>query len=307
MNFKGDTIVEREGLILSVQDINGCLHYADIAPLINFSQETLAQATAEITAFVQLGLSALNNQKINQCIKRCSASVQFALTSIFIKSDSELLNTKIVPLLQGNKQSVISEYQRLNQPNIIKLKVAKNSLEDDIKIINSLSLLNPKIQLRLDANQQWTPSQVACFLEKVSVINIDYLEEATPLHADNLSLAKQFNLHIALDETLQNPLFNYQAARHIRALVIKPTLVGSLARIDAFMKIARRHDLSVNMSSSFESAVGISILKKMAARYQNEVDITLGIDTQKQFESAFMMIEENIAQDIKQLECVWKS
>ena len=213
-----------------------------------------------------------------------------------------------MPLLRGDKSIILEEYQRLKQPMIIKLKVAKNSVATDILIFNQLCTLMPDIQIRLDANQQRSKKQASDFLTTINVTNIDYLEEATASHRDNLQLARAFNIKIALDETLQTrglEIFSANVEPEIKALVIKPTLIGSLAKIDRLMTMAKRDNLSVNISSSFESAVGLSLLKEISADYAQEVSITLGIDTQKQFASDFMMRDENLTRDIATLECVW--
>jgi O-succinylbenzoate synthase len=80
MNFKGVKISVREGLILEFKDKQNTLHYSEIAPLINFSQETLLEATDEIITLLENGVASLHENKIS----RCSASVQFALTSFLI-------------------------------------------------------------------------------------------------------------------------------------------------------------------------------------------------------------------------------
>ncbi|MFT5653982.1 MAG: O-succinylbenzoate synthase, partial [Psychromonas sp.] len=124
---------------------------------------------------------------------------------------------------------------------------------------------------------------------------------------------------LALDETLQQKQFQYQHHRCFKALILKPTLIGSFERLNYFIKMAKKFHLSVSISSSFESPLGLRQLAFLASQWSKEVNISCGLDTLKFFESAVLSknSDENLAktsdkkiplsQQVKRLECLWIS
>jgi O-succinylbenzoate synthase len=309
MQFKKIKLHCREGLILQLSDTNGCKHFAEIAPLPAFSQETYAEVKAEIIKIL--------STKVNQLAKHNSdyKSVQFALDSLFLKKNIENTQTHLadidkIPLLQGNIISINKQYQALGHPNLIKLKVARESVENDIATFKMLCALNPLLKIRCDANQDWSNQQAEKFFISIESKRLDYIEEPTSDHQKNLQLADKYKIYLGLDETLQKNEFSYQHHHCIKAFIIKPTLIGSKHRIDHLVSIAKRQAIKVSFSSSFETIVGLQILKNLANHYlsqpdNQELSVSLGIDTLKYFKSTLLIDEEKIEHDSQQLELLW--
>ena len=307
--FNGHTLNYREGLLIRAKDEKQ-FFYGEIAPLPGFSKETLAQAKLHI-------IDVFNNPASTELV--LFPSVSFALSSLShsLFANKKLTNHDIVPLLQGSLERIIAEYIQLDYPDIIKLKVARQSVEKEIELIEKLHQLNPSLKIRLDANQQWDCLQTAIFFSAVNLQAIDYIEEPTPNHEDNLALAEQYNFKLALDETLQNPKFNYQNHPNISAFVIKPTLMGDHTRVQLLIDLAKKFQLQVNISSSFESVIGLSHLALISQKNSDYKSLTLGIDTLKQFNpnelfdidnfNGVNTFEETISEIINQQECVWKN
>ncbi|MGB5446722.1 MAG: o-succinylbenzoate synthase [Psychromonas sp.] len=308
MVFKGIKVSAREGLIVQLQNSNGQFHYAEIAPLPGFSKETLTQATAQIKEVIVNQLLSNNNlQNINDL--DLYPSVHFAvdclLNNIPISEGAD--KPANIPLLQGDNQSVIQLYLQLNKPARIKIKVARQDPADDIALFNSLSAINNNLRIRCDANQGWTVAQARLFFSGINTQLIDYIEEPTASATDNLNLAKQYDIDLALDETLQNPRFQYQHHSCFKALILKPTLIGSLQRLNYFIEIAKKQHLSVSISSAFESSLGLTQLAFLGSQWSEEVDISYGLDTLKFFKHA--ILDKNLPpeQQVQELECIWTS
>ena len=302
LNFKGQRLNTRSGLILQLQDQQGHYSFGEIAPLPGFSSETLAQATKQIILHLNAGMAKLDK------LQNGYPSVQFALDNALMKTpiSTTISHYDTIPLLQGSAQQVSKQYSDLNKPNLIKLKVARHSVAQEARLFNTLTSLNPNLKIRCDANQAWTFSQATDFFEQINTEKVDYIEEPTACHQDNLTLANCYEFSLALDESLQNKAFIYQQQACIKALILKPMLIGSLRRIDHFMDIAKANNLQVSISSSFESILGLNQLTHLAQRYQG-VDISLGLDTLKYFPAAQLTDSENILADIQKLECLWTS
>ncbi|ABM02058.1 O-succinylbenzoate synthase [Psychromonas ingrahamii 37] len=309
--FKGIKLTAREGVILQVQNDKGEFNFAEIAPLPGFSKETLQQATAQIIAL--LNTPPLNSQSDILLYP----SVAFALDCILHNIPiSELFKTaESIPLLQGDNHSVLKQYLQLNKPNSVKLKIGRQSVAKDITLFSALSALNNNLLIRCDANQSWTFAQADLFFANINTQLIDYIEEPTASLSDNINLAERYEVQLALDETLQQKQFQYQHHRCFKALILKPTLIGSFERLNYFIKTAKKFHLSVSISSSFESPLGLSQLAFLASQWSKEVDISCGLDTLKFFESAILNKNSDkkldnktpINQQVKHLECLWTS
>lgn len=236
-------------------------------------------------------------------------SVAFALDCIVHNIPaSELVNTAVsIPLLQGDNQTVLKQYVQLNKPDRIKLKVARQPVAEDISLFTALSALNHNLLIRCDANQNWSFSQANLFFANINHRMIDYIEEPTARLSDNIALAERYEVQLALDETLQQNYFQYQHKQCFKALILKPTLIGSFERLNYFIKIAKEFHLSVSISSSFESPLGLMQLAFLARQWSKEVEICYGLDTLKFFESGILDKKKPLSQQVKQLECVWTS
>lgn len=310
--FRGVKLTAREGVILQVQKGNGEFNFAEIAPLPGFSKETLQQAVTQV-------IEILNKQLLGNKAKNTIStvalypSVQFALDCIVHNVPiSELSATaENIPLLQGDNESVLKQYLHLNKPDRIKLKIARQSITEDIKLFSALSALNKNLLLRCDANQGWSFQQAALFFANIDTQLIDYIEEPTTSLSDNIALAERYHVHLALDESLQETHFLYRHHQCFKALILKPTLIGSLDRLNYFITIAKKFHLSVSISSSFESPVGLMQLAFLARQWPKEVDVSYGLDTLKFFESAILDKKFDkkspLNQQIHQLECLWTS
>lgn len=298
MDFNGQILAERSGLIIESQNAKGQLCYAEIAPLPGFSHESLTQVTAQSLLF-------LNNKLQDK--KPLYPSLKFALDCLAEQqqaSDSKI-DLDTIPLLQGDNQDLLLQYQKLNQPAKIKLKVGRQSVMQDIVLFNKLCESNQKLSIRCDANQAWTTEQASQFFAGINKAQLDYIEEPTSSHQDNLQLATHHSINLALDETLQNSQFSYQPHPHIKALILKPTLIGSWQRLSAFIKMAEKEHLQVSISSSFESIIGLQQLKFLAQRTACNCSLSLGIDTLKYFQQGLLTDKKQIVSDINKLECLW--
>jgi O-succinylbenzoate synthase len=303
LNFNGEKLSSREGLLLQLQDNHNQLSYGEIAPLPGFSRENLQQAKTQIIALLESGLDNLQ-QSDNLHPSVCFA-LDMALQQIPLGEKAVSLDT--VPLLQGNNQQLIKQYRNLQRPSLIKLKVARQKVAEDIELFTKLGELNPHLKIRADANQLWSNAQSDYFFTHINKHRLDYIEEPTASHRANLQLAQKHQIALALDESLQNSHFNYQHHACIKALVLKPTLIGSASRLQHFIDIAMQQQLQVHISSSFESIVGLQQLTALANRYQKKCRLSLGIDTLKYYRPGLLTDIKQLPKDLQKLECLWSS
>lgn len=71
-------------------------------------------------------------------------------------------------------------------------------------------------------------------LQKPHRSRIQFIEEPCQSPAQSLQFAAQTGIAIAWDETVREPNFCVQKAENLNAIVLKPTLIGSLNKMYQF-------------------------------------------------------------------------
>ena len=138
----------------------------------------------------------------------------------------------------------------------------------------------PDLKLRLDANRSWTPAKAEMFAKYVKPEHrsrIQFLEEPCKTPAESLQFAQDTGIAIAWDETVRDTDFEVKAQPGATAIVIKPTLVGSLEKCIQLIEQAHQQGLIAVISSSIESSFGLTQLARIAQQYTP--DTTPGLDT----------------------------
>ncbi len=260
--FNGHWITNRIGFIIELVFDDGTKGYGEAAPLAGFSQESLV----ECEQLLRLGLTQLSTG--NELAITASAA-KFALECALAKISSEFQFSMplSVPLLVGDTTEMLDKYHALDYPDTVKLKVARHTVEHDIKNIQSLLTLNKNIGFTLDANRAWSKQQALRFANLCPKKSINYIEEPCTNFTDSLLFSQETGLGIALDETLQNHSFKFIADDTIKALVIKPTIIGSFERCLQFVEQAKKANIPCYLSSAFESSFGISQLQQLAKKW----------------------------------------
>lgn len=132
----------------------------------------------------------------------------------------------------------------------------------------------PDLHLRLDANRSWTPNKAQMFAKYVKPehrARIQFLEEPCKTPAESLQFAEETGIAIAWDETVRDAEFQQNPPHfftpQVKAIVIKPTLVGSIQRCVELIKQAHAHGIQAVISSSIESSLGLTQLARLAQQY----------------------------------------
>lgn len=298
IDFKGNKLNSREGIWLIQHNSSGQDFIGEASPLPGFSNETLQQSQQQLLTL----LMASREDQRKYLSHPLYASTHFALFCLqqqipwCTPPANGLIN---VPLLQGSQQDILIRYQLLKYPNIIKLKVAKRSMEEEVDLIHKMIQLNPAVRFRLDANQQWSALQYTAFLSLINTSHIDYIEEPTHSIKESIHISNKFNISIGLDESLltNHPL---PIANCIKALIIKPTLLGDPQYIAALLKHAQQHQLLVSISASFESPIALNQLQHLAVKWQQayKIEIHLGLDTLNAFEDSILEASKQLSLSI---------
>ncbi len=299
MPWNGGLSEPREGLLIYLQGGQGQFGWGEVAPLPGFSQESLAEAEAELRE----KLPFLIND-INLPLDTCFASVAFGLSCALSSLNGKAslngevsLNGKVslsawMPdtyqlLSLDQLPKKIDELTASDRKFGVKVKLNPASMKSAISQLNDCyQRCEGQIVFRLDANRSLSLSQAFELLASLPLSAIYYLEE--PLsNPDELSnLYASSLVPLALDESLQQATYiqGVESLAGIKAFVVKPMLCGGLDRLARLARYASIHQIELVISSVYEGAIAWSQLCSLARYYAP--NLPAGLDTRKVFVDA---------------------
>ncbi len=281
LHMMGAVQKQRNGALVKLIFDDGTFGLGDLAPFPGLHRETLDDAVSDlIRTAPALSAYAASVSKLTQICP----SLHFALDAALLDARArrrqlpaaQLLNPDYVPLIPVNGlltgsldeiRQKIKEDPTAGGMSCLKIKVAVRSMNDDIALLHFLDkTLAPDIRLRLDANRGWNWEQALYFTKHIPNARIDYIEEPLDCPERLDSFYQAAHLPIALDESLASgqlpALFP-----GLKALIIKPSVLGSLAHLQSLARFAKKHKLDFVLSSVFESGVGLRMLAHIAAAH----------------------------------------
>ncbi|WGE83993.1 o-succinylbenzoate synthase [Actinobacillus equuli] len=268
---------QREGLVVKLTEDNQ-VGWGEIAPLPEFSQEDLSLAQQQTEQWLAKWLAGQQDD-----LDSYVPSVAFGLSCALAELNGELAeqgNYRAAVLCYGDPDELYTELNALEGDKIGKMKVGLYEANRDGLIANMLLEALPDLQLRLDANRGWTLEKAVKFAEKIANENksrIQFIEE--PCKTPELSrlFAQASSIAIAWDETVREPNFVVRNEPNVTAIVVKPTLVGSVQKCIRLIEQAHQQGLIAVISSSIESSLGLTQLARLAQQYTPQT--TPGLDT----------------------------
>lgn len=269
---------KREGILVQVScdDAQG---WGEIAPLPEFSKETLEQALEQTIDW----LKEWTNASGKLPLEHLYPSVAFGLSCALAEMKGLLIeegNYQIAPLCYGDPDELYEPLNQMQGEKVAKIKVGMYEANRDGLIADMLLEAIPDLHLRLDANRSWTLTKAQMFAKYVKPehrARIQFLEEPCKTPVESLQFAEETGIAIAWDETVRESDFCVEKQPNLAAIVIKPTLVGSLQRCVQLIEQANNCGLKAVISSSIESSFGLTQLARIAQQYTP--DTVPGLDT----------------------------
>jgi O-succinylbenzoate synthase len=274
----------REGLIIRLTE-NGKEGLGEVAPLPGFSRETLREATDEARR-VTLAWQTAGAPEDRLLTSLKCPSVAFGMSCAMAELDGSLPPTlNAESALLGAIADMGDLIRRLSRTDrrLVKIKVGRVDATDEGRAISALIQLFPDVTLRLDANRAWHLDDALRFavaLNEAARRRVAFIEE--PCRSPELTrqFAQQTKINIAFDESLRDHDLSADDTADIAAIVVKPTLTGSLARCRELIRNAG--STAAVISSGFESSLGLTQLARFAAA--ETPDMPPGLDTADAFE-----------------------
>ncbi|KAM1102516.1 hypothetical protein FF1_011294 [Malus domestica] len=113
-----------------------------------------------------------------------------------------------------------------------------------------------QIQVRADANRNWTYEEAIQFGSSVKDCDLQYLEEPVQNEGDIIRFCEESGLLVALDETIDS--IREHPLDKLDETVIKPSVVGGFENTAIITRWAQQHQKMAVVSAAFESGLGLS-------------------------------------------------
>ncbi len=297
----------RDGLLVCLQDGDN-EGWGEISPLPEFSRETLEEATAEtivcLNEWVKEG--KISDSQLPSVAFGCSCALAELTGELPKEADY-----RKAPLCSGDPDDLILSLDAMEGEKVANVKVGLYEAVRDGMVANLLLEAVPELKLRLDANRSWTRAKADGFAKYVNPDyrdRIAFLEEPCKTREESLQFAADTGINIAWDESVREEGFKVEAQAGVAAIVIKPTLTGSLAYCRSLVEEAHRLGLQAVISSSIESSFGLTQLARVA--HWLTPNTIPGLDTVSLIQSQLIRPWPQCEISLQQLEdltVVWQS
>jgi O-succinylbenzoate synthase len=300
-------LTSRQGFIIELINQQGKLGYGEIAPFPGLHKENLESALQQIkTSWPKLKeidwqYSFSKSEKdFDKEMEKLdlSPSVRFGLELALFNllaisagkslykmwKNSAQKSIDLNGLLMGAPAAILIQAKRLNEQGYrtIKLKVGTQPVKEDIRLVENVrTTIGDKISLRLDANKAWPLHDAISFGKAVKDYDIEYLEEPLQNPKEIPHFKEAATIPIALDESLcELHIQKGNFYKNLDAIVIKPSVVGSIEKTIDLCLWARDKKLIPVLSSTFDSGIVLSAVAQLAAVFTLP-DTAMGLDTYK--------------------------
>lgn len=276
---------EKEGIALLATTNDGKKAWAEVSPLPGYSKETLLDSLEQLYT-IKEKLLALDLQEAFLLVQKTSLfpSVSFGLESLLHTLSSSETFFKPLPLCALFSDSFLEIKRQI--PFVLKegykyakLKVSHLSFQEAHELI---SLLKDHVKIKIDVNRAWSLEKSLSFFSEYPTDFFEYIEEPVK----DLSDLPFFSHPIALDETLREHQWIPKIPQ-LKALIIKPMLVGGLSQIQELIKLYDP-SLQIIFSSSYESGIGLFHLCSLYERLGVPIE-PLGVDTYRMIEKDLLV------------------
>ncbi|OPY05115.1 MAG: o-succinylbenzoate synthase [Syntrophus sp. PtaB.Bin001] len=311
----GETLQEREGLLVVLTDDENRLGYGEIAPLPGFDVSTLDRCLRDVPslenslnyATLQYDLFQLPAPLLGITDVDAASSwtghtlfgVESALLGLYLQKKNTEGRTTIGPppdeplripvnglfipnLTADNLERQFRDLEK-DGAKTFKIKVGRHPAEEEIRQIRRLvEKLGSGISLRLDGNRNLAPEAYRRYFEALHDLPVEYVEE--PLPEDVLERAANVPWPLALDESLAGFLDPEEPSLSrlnpaVRAVILKPGPLNGLHAMARAVRSAEEAGLRTTLSSAFNTGLTLAVLGLFSRLAGLPPETAHGLDT----------------------------
>lgn len=268
----------RRGLLLVLEDEAGRVGYGEASPLPGFSQEELSSCRFFLEDLPSPSLIGLEEvQAFVAEVPRNLAAARFALETALFDLLAQRRGVPVAALLgvrrtRAEMCQLLAEGEEARAP-VVKVKAGKLPFEEELERLRALRRRLPRnVRLRIDFNRSLSAFGLAERLERLAELSPELVEEPSP-PAALLSLTHA-PVPIGLDESLVDGggcVADLIQLGLIRALVLKPMLLGGAAACLRLAEKAEKLGLAVTVTHAFDGPVAHAMTSALALALPGEV------------------------------------
>ena len=284
---------ERDACLVTLTGDSGRQGRGEASPLPGFSPDRLDDCAAALGSLelrgvpesLAVGQSALAelgraSARLPAELPAARAALECALLDLWSQNAERpawsLLSDARVPaprrvaaLLMGDPEQALPQAQLAYARGVrcFKFKIGRpGAIERELSAVVALRrALGPDVQLRLDANQSLSVTQARAHLPRFAEQDLEYIEE--PCAPRALCELRDLALPLACDESL---LLGELPAFPVRALILKPSLLGGLSVCAAWAERALGVGAELVVSHAFEGPRGLALSAVIALCWGSE-------------------------------------
>ncbi len=281
------TWTERSGVVFTLQHDDGSWGQGEASPLPGFSPDTIddcrkALSDLDPTLLVprlEPGMKAtvellLASSRLPAVLPAAKAALETALLDLWARAAGKPAWTLLTDDPAPPSHSVAALLSDLDTARVdaeralargirtFKLKVGRAGAEArELEVARQLRALGPELRLRLDANRAWSTEQAVALVPRFAELGLELFEE--PCAFTGLPSLASTGVAFGFDESLRDLDLRRVtpqtlSARGVKAVVLKPTLLGGIGACVGWAKRARSNGCAVILSHAFESTLGVA-------------------------------------------------
>lgn len=281
----GTTRLEKRlGAIVSVKvksESDIFVVHSDLAPLQGFSEDGLQDGLDALERSLprwldhelplidlRKGLSELWEAFVD--VEPDLNALSWCMFGLCVQTHARVRGNRARDIL--NSETFVPKEVALEFQSSAALKMKFHSEADLPKILSAME----NQAIRLDSNCVFSGPEVLRIAETLPKEKIVYWEE--PTHdSDAVQALRKMGVRVAKDESLMSSDWK---SEECDAYVVKPTVLG-WKKTDAVIRHAQSKDLSIAISTAYESSIGRDFLRELACATGPKT--TLGLGTPKLF------------------------
>lgn len=294
------TVDAVDALLVEVRDSDGRRGWGEAPTSWRVTGESVPGVTAAITGPLRdavLGLDCDDPEAASEALERAvvrNASARMALDCAIYDLAAQAGGVTLGDYLAGREThlrrhvrtdvTLSAVRDRTEEEDLVRtaieyvragfdtLKIKVGAGGDDVgTIIRVRQAVGPRVTLRLDANQAWTPQQALGTIGSLEDAHVDVAIIEQPVHRDDLEglalVSRASQTPIMADESLwtRRDLREILRDRAVDMINIKLAKTGGLREALALVRAARDAGIGVIMGCMAETHVGVAAAAALAA------------------------------------------
>lgn len=258
--------IAHRGRFLIATTTSGVTGIGEASPLAGRSSDPPGAAHHAFTALAaRVPFAAPSFAAIAELATITAApAARFAIETALVDALARTANVPFANLLADDPAPSIPINALVDSPDAARRALARGIRTLKVKVereprtrLAAIRAAAPDAILRADANRAWPTAITLDRLRELVDLDLEYVEEPCP---DTTTLARRSPIPLALDESLTaNPPLD-----GIAVVVLKPTILGGLARCLELARAAAAAGADVVVTHAYEGPVALAACAELA-------------------------------------------